>query len=92
MTPITLLAFIVSLIAAVAWGVAVQRQWGSGGWARLCLVMMLFCLWFGGVYGGVLLGLLDSQAVGQMYLRPAITGLLLASVGVALRFWRRGGA
>jgi len=90
MTPITLLAFLAALIAAVAWGVAARRQWDSGGWSRLCLIVMLFCLWFAGIYAGVLLGLLQSQAVGQLYLRPATTGLLLVSAGVALRFWKRG--
>lgn len=85
----TWLAFFAATAAVIAWAVAAWRQRSGGGWGKVCLIVMLFCAWFSGVYAGILLGVLDSQAVGQIYLRPATGGLLLLLIGVSLRFWAR---
>lgn len=86
----TWMATITAMLAAAAWGVAMTRQWQSGrAWWALCLVVMLLHLYFAGIYLAVLMGVADGQAIGQSYLRPAISGLFLLMIAVALRFWRR---
>lgn len=87
-TVITLGAFMAAFLAAFSWGVALARRWHGGRWRGLCAAALLVHLWFLGIYGAVLLGLADSQAVGQAYLRPATIALFMLMAAIAWIFGR----
>lgn len=67
---LTLIAFLSYLIAAVVQLVVFIR--GNGNkWRQLSHLLTFFvCLFFAVIYSLVALGVLDSMAVGALYLRP----------------------
>ena len=84
----TLLAFLTSFIASIAWILAVFREvkvknyW----WAVICLVMTIFSVFFAFIYLQILLGNLESRLAGELYLRSITKWQSLCLVAVSLRF------
>lgn len=83
----TWLAMLFSFVAMFFWGMAAWRNKHGRWWGWVCFLVMLFCAWFAAVYAGILAGVLESEVVGQLYLRPAMIGFLLLSAGTSMRFW-----
>lgn len=77
-----------ALLAALSWGIALARHWRGGRWRGLCATAFLIHVWFVLIYGAVLLGIADSQTVGQAYLRPATIALFMLMAAIAWVFGR----
>ena len=84
----TLLAFLTSFVASIAWIIATFRetQIKNYWWAIVCLMMTIFSIGFAFVYLQVLLGNLESKLAGELYLRSMIKWQSLCFVAVSLRF------
>lgn len=88
MTATTYLAFLVCVGSAVVWAFVSTTKDNNIYGRLLYTLISAVCVFYAGMYFLVIIGRVDSQTIGMLYLRPALIVLMSLLIALAVKHLR----